>query len=268
MKKDLFSEEKIKKYLQGKLAGLELENFQEALKKDKDFRLHVNYAQSLQVANQHKVTEENIASLNDFLGNATEREAAKNKLQVLLKQQHKPTTKVRSLPLQRIMAIAASFLILLALTLFLFNKDKRPQEFAYQPTFIEQEFSPSSGGGLYDSYQLAFRLFNQQQYAYLADSVTFIIERYPNDLEYTPQIRLLLGISHVKLQQYSEAIKNLEAIPDGLQEYPIARYYLAIAFYEAKQIAKAKEVFSEIKNSASVSFLNEYRIHQWIDFLK
>ena len=148
---------------------------------------------------------------------------------------------------------AAILGIVIISSIFLFsNRDINPRKLAsksiasYEPGTASRSSSSVSD----INFNRAVECYNNGEYIKAIDLLEGLISSQDNN---SIKSDYLLGISHMKIEEYKEAISPFKKVVDQNDNLFIeqAKWYLSICYLNTNETEKAKELLTEIKNSDS-----------------
>ncbi len=255
------NEEHIRQYLHKELDPTLITFFEKRMTDDEAFNKEVEFQKTLLLGIEKFGKE-----TDDFSISEIEKELAK---EGFFESQQSPKknndkkssdTKIISLFTRRSIAIAASILILISVSIYYLSRpDSYDQTFVsyFQPETTQLEIIiddlESSGLGISDKQRREQLLeilydYESENYKIAASALNNHLKNYPDDLD----ARFYYGISLLKIKNYPEAARNFEILlnSESSKWNRDVKWYLALSYLKINQ-EREKAIFllKEIQNN-------------------
>lgn len=154
-------------------------------------------------------------------------------------------SEIKRLPIFRVVAIAASIILLVAISKNLFFTQTHSLTELVAITLLNDQFEHPGiiKGEIYEDQinrSSAIEAFNKNDFTTAIDQYTIISER-------TGQDQLFLGVAYLKNQNYQQAISILSTLNESENAYSSeARWYLALSYIMIEQNGKATILLNQI----------------------
>ena len=252
----LFTEGHINRYLKQELDQKDAAIFERRLQTDEAFATEVNFHQDLQIG----IDLAGDRHLKDQISSVTAQMEEQSQQQVATNNQEAKRVRLFS---RRNLAIAASFLLLITASYFLFRTDNGlnttyANHFQIDQQAVDQSLEQLELIGMAISdkerranLSTALQLFQSKEYTKASSALSTHLDQYPND----DLARYYYGLNLMQLENFKLA--NQELLPltekEAFDKKLDAQWYLGLSYLQLAEQEKAMTIFNELSKTPSYS---------------
>lgn len=256
-----FDYELIYRYINDEMQLAERDAFEKQLAEDEALRAEVMIHKDLYLGVQMAADEELKANISNVHQELSENGFLSQALQASsLSDTEKKETKIRRLSMRNFFAIAATVLLLMTISYFIFKPDTSAQaifasHYAKDTIIIVEQLDMLSLQGMAirdrdrrDNLKVALELYQDENYNAAAEHLSQHLTKFPED----DAAQLFYGLSLIELEEFKAAIDQLKTLSETPEsEYQYASiWYIGLAYLQV-DVETAKETFVQLAQKES-----------------